>query len=669
MTFHSRTRSQARHGRRSGRVFRPGVHSVESRLLLSTFTVTSASDDFSGGTLREAIIESNASPDPGTNTIEFDIPGAGPHVIKPYAPLPKITKSVVIDGYTQPGSSPNTAAQGDNAVLSIQIDGSGISDISKRLGLLISADDSTVRGLSIVNFDGYGMVLDGTNNHVEGNFIGVLPNGLTSAPNGLGLGILGGGAVVGGTAPAARNLISGNAAGLALGNLDIGGSAGAVVQNNLIGTDATGNGDLGNEFVGIALVGSNNVIGGTGAGQANTIAYNGQVGAALNLGAGLVVAGLKQTADAPPALLSRGNLISGNAIFANQKVGIAQLDIPLSSVTQLGDLSSGNAITTLTKALASVETHANTVASPVLTSAVNSNGVTTVLGTVTGSPGVNYRLQFFSNGGRVFLGQSVVTINAAGTGSIDFTPATSVAVGQDILATAIAPDNSTSPFSSPILVTNPVTPVTPPSLAAIPDQTVSVGDTIQFTAFGSDPDPSHKLVYSTNVGAIDASTGKFVYTAPATPTSVRATITVTDTSTSPSQSASQSFTINVIPRPPQVTGTNVAVSKRFVSRIVVHFGEAVTGADNPANYHLALVTTKRVRGRIKTVSKPVRIKAVTYDPSTFTSAVLPAGKVSPKKVNQLTISGAGIRDAFGRPLDGDQNGTPGGDVVIKIGKS
>ena len=43
------------------------------------------------------------------------------------SPLPAITQPVIIDGFSQPGSSANTqpAGQGLNAVLQIQIDGTG----------------------------------------------------------------------------------------------------------------------------------------------------------------------------------------------------------------------------------------------------------------------------------------------------------------------------------------------------------------------------------------------------------------------------------------------------------------------------------------------------------------------------------------------------------------
>ena len=80
-------------------------------------------NDSGPGSLRQAIFNANANP--GLDTIAFAIPGAGMHTISPTSPLPNITDPVVIDGYTQPGSSPNTLANGDNAVLLIELNGSG----------------------------------------------------------------------------------------------------------------------------------------------------------------------------------------------------------------------------------------------------------------------------------------------------------------------------------------------------------------------------------------------------------------------------------------------------------------------------------------------------------------------------------------------------------------
>src|SRR6267378_6088620 len=70
----------------------------------TTFTVTSVADS-GPGTLRQAILDANANA--GADTIVFNIPGSGVHTISPATALPTITDAVVIDGYTQPGTSGN----------------------------------------------------------------------------------------------------------------------------------------------------------------------------------------------------------------------------------------------------------------------------------------------------------------------------------------------------------------------------------------------------------------------------------------------------------------------------------------------------------------------------------------------------------------------------------
>ena len=75
----------------------------------TTYTVTSTTD--SGASLRAAIIAANADNSASAGSphhIVFAIPGAGVHTITPTAQFPFITRPVVIDGFSQVGSSANT---------------------------------------------------------------------------------------------------------------------------------------------------------------------------------------------------------------------------------------------------------------------------------------------------------------------------------------------------------------------------------------------------------------------------------------------------------------------------------------------------------------------------------------------------------------------------------
>src|SRR5713226_7574546 len=127
----------------------------------ATITVTGTGDAIAVDgvvTLREAITSINnganvnadvvAAGAYGTNDqIVFNIPGTGLQTITPNSNLPNITKPVVIDGYTQPGSSPNTLAVGNNAAIKIDLSGVNYSNIC--VGLSLRTSNTTIRGIAI----------------------------------------------------------------------------------------------------------------------------------------------------------------------------------------------------------------------------------------------------------------------------------------------------------------------------------------------------------------------------------------------------------------------------------------------------------------------------------------------------------------------------------------
>src|SRR5947209_321498 len=98
-----------------------------ARVTANTYTVTNINDSGSGS-FRQAILDANAhanSLNPGSapDDIAFSISGSGVHTITPLSAFPTVTDPVIIDGYTQPGTSTNTLTTGDNAVLLIQLTG------------------------------------------------------------------------------------------------------------------------------------------------------------------------------------------------------------------------------------------------------------------------------------------------------------------------------------------------------------------------------------------------------------------------------------------------------------------------------------------------------------------------------------------------------------------
>src|SRR4051795_3522057 len=113
----------------------------------TTFTVTTTADA-GPGSLRQAILDANATPD--TDTIVFDTGGITPFVIQPATPLPPITSAVVVDGTTT-----GSCGSFQGVVLSGASLTSGNS--SDRIGLKITAGGSTVRGLVISRFGWAGL--------------------------------------------------------------------------------------------------------------------------------------------------------------------------------------------------------------------------------------------------------------------------------------------------------------------------------------------------------------------------------------------------------------------------------------------------------------------------------------------------------------------------------
>ncbi len=146
------------------------------------------------------------------------------------------------------------------------------------------------------------------NNSVEGNRIGTDVTG-THALGNAGDGVFlqnGSGNTIGGTLAGARNVIAANHG----HGINITSGNNNVVAGNYIGTDITGTHALGNSK-GVALVGSNNTLGGTVAGAGNLIAGN--------LGDGVVISGSHNLLQGN----SIGTTLLGTASLANGGAGVA----------------------------------------------------------------------------------------------------------------------------------------------------------------------------------------------------------------------------------------------------------------------------------------------------------------------------------------------------------
>lgn len=301
----------------------------------ATFTVTTTADSGTGS-LRQAILDNNASS--GPNQINFNIPGTGPFTIQPATDLPDITIPVTINGYTQPGASPNTLSQRTNAVLMIEINGSNYTvgdgtSTGKGLHLDSGSDGSVIRGLVINQWIKDGITVTSSSNSIAGNFIGTDINGDQEMANATGIRIGEDNNSVGSEEPADLNLIAGSfATFLDNSSLKIESCSSAVIQGNLIGVDKTGNHALGNSQIGVNVVSASSItIGGPNAAQRNIIS-----GQSIN---GIELDGVTDSTIQGNYI---GTNIKGTKAIGNHNTGIFFLGGNITGNTITNNLISGN---------------------------------------------------------------------------------------------------------------------------------------------------------------------------------------------------------------------------------------------------------------------------------------------------------------------------------------
>ncbi|MFO0907368.1 MAG: SBBP repeat-containing protein [Isosphaeraceae bacterium] len=301
----------------------------------SLIFVVSNTNDSGPGSLREALAnsESEESTIAIPNRIVFNIPESDPgkdprtgaFVIRPLSELPAIFSPVIIDGYTQPGASPNTAAidQPINAVIRIEIDGSLCERPSN--GLSIYAHSTQVHGLAINSFvtklqrgtttnllfDGAGIWVHGSDVVIAGNFLGTDASGTIARANEvMAIAVWGSNTLIGGTDPSSRNLISGNgAAGIGIAST----VGNTVIIGNFVGTDRTGARGLPTNLrdvaglrlasSGMLLEGINARVGGTTAAERNVISGN------ADMGIGLLIAQSGSSSSSATRSIIIGNFI------------------------------------------------------------------------------------------------------------------------------------------------------------------------------------------------------------------------------------------------------------------------------------------------------------------------------------------------------------------------
>ena len=218
----------------------------------------------------------------GPHTIRFNLPASdagydatsGTWVIRPATNLPMVMQSgVTLDGASQTAFGGDTNPLGPEVV----IDGGGTVDYGLRV---LNAANAVVTNLTICNCTKGIQIYNSSSCRISGCYIGVNATATSAAANDIGLEFIAGSdnAVIGGSTPADRNIISGNQH-IGIRLLDV---TGCTVSGCYIGTDRTGTAAIPN-YDGMSMEGAvtNCTIGGTTEGERNLISGNTDYGLPL----------------------------------------------------------------------------------------------------------------------------------------------------------------------------------------------------------------------------------------------------------------------------------------------------------------------------------------------------------------------------------------------------
>ncbi|HNL13877.1 MAG TPA: DUF4347 domain-containing protein, partial [Accumulibacter sp.] len=202
--------------------------------------------------------------------------------------------------------------------------GDGVSIRAGSHDNLIGGSTPEARNILSGNERGVLIIDASIDNTVAGNYIGVDISGELALGNNLaGIEISGStNNTIGGPTAAWRNVISGNAN---YGVKIVSGADGTVVRNNYIGTDDDGLQAVANTDKGIQIMGSAGVVIG-GVGRGNLISGNSSEGISLNFGTtGAIVQGnlIGTDATGAAALANGGGILIGNASHDNTIGGTA----------------------------------------------------------------------------------------------------------------------------------------------------------------------------------------------------------------------------------------------------------------------------------------------------------------------------------------------------------
>jgi hypothetical protein len=130
-----------------------------------------------------------------------------------------------------------------------------------------------------------------------------------------------------------------------------------------------------------------------------------------------------------------------------------------------------------------------------------------------------------------------------------------------------------------------------------------------------------------------------------------------------------------VPAPPLVTLAQVQPvfnKKHLVSEILVTFSGAVNAAEAQQTGVYRLVTPGKHDSFTAKNAGTVKLRSALYNAASNTVTLTPKKAVPLSKPVELTINGnapSGLQDSLGRLIDGDRDGTPGGDAAAVLRRS
>jgi len=373
-------------------------------------------------------------------TFLLGVPGVNGLTLMPTPTGPSLIRGLTIQNFSGHGieiAPPATNVAIQSCHIGIDMPG-GIPFPNMRDGIKVSNSSLNVIGGLVLGQGNLisGNILNGveisgtvsTGNKIQGNWIGTDVAGILSRPNGSS-GIYINNApntTVGGANPLAGNLISGNTQhGIFIYGA---GSTSNLVYNNVIGLNLPMTATLPNSQSGIYIdQASNNNIGGSLSGMANTIAGN-----TLN--------GITIQSSSPPGI-NINNLISTNLIYNNSLLGI-DLGNDGMTANDNGDADTG----------------ANQLQNyPIVHRVLSQASSTTIMGVLRSSASTAFALEFYSSAacdasgygeGVVYLGATQLSTDSNGHAPFSAVLPVTTTAGHFITALAIDPSNNTSEFSA-----------------------------------------------------------------------------------------------------------------------------------------------------------------------------------------------------------------------------